>query len=114
MAGIVKEKWAPSPCVRAFSVNSEEVPIPRRSRFTMASVREKWSQDVHNNISKEEWTQHRYPGTCARAPSVNMSSLIFCGVRFRKDLFTIAHFWTRLEMTQNSHSSTLLFCGLQV
>ena len=41
MAGIVKEKWAPGPCVRAFSVNSEAVPIPQRSRFTMASVREK-------------------------------------------------------------------------
>ena len=54
MAGIVKEKWAPSPCVRAFSVNSEAVPIPQRSRFTMASVREKWSQDVHNNISNEK------------------------------------------------------------
>ena len=40
MAGIVKEKWAPSPRVRAFSVNSEAVPIPQRSRFTMASVRE--------------------------------------------------------------------------
>ena len=35
MAGIVKEKWAPSPCVRAFSVNSEAVPIPQRSRFTI-------------------------------------------------------------------------------
>ena len=109
MVGIVKEKWAPSPCVRAFSVNSEAVPIPQRSRFTMASVREKWSQDVHNNISNEKWTQHRYPGTCARAPSVKIFSLIFCGVRFRKDLFTIAHFWTRLEMTRNFHSSTLLF-----
>ena len=54
-------------------------------------------------------SDHRYPGTCARAPSVNITSLIFCGVRFRKDLFTIAHFWTRLEMTRNFHSSTLLF-----